>query len=401
MDGLLLFVVIFFQLFGLKLAAVVDLQVIVLLVIALLYIKVRNVVFEPRYFASIVVLSALVIYALVVMATANEPSYVELFRIVRALVTAVLLFLFLSSISFSYQRTANTIIVAILIHALFIILEMMFPSLKSAMAGFLGHDKILGDFRAFGLTSAYDTAGGFLIIGMILAYSLYSQTIKTKYIFVMLLLWFSGFATGRTFMIVGSIFFLFFITHYLFKSGFSYMKLVLLIMLSVMGYLLSIYVVLLLLDSYLFVSGSRDEISMVYEGSGYYVGTLSVLQNHQILSESFTKLIFGTGESLTWSDIGYYKILYSLGFVGGVFYTLYFVCTYYVVKDRIMPFDKIMVVFPLLIVMLIYNYKQQVLLSRGYHEIYLIILISLSRWRFNDYPLRLATKFDRSFSSSR
>lgn len=399
-DGLLLFIVIFFQLFGLKLAAVVDLQVIVLLIVTLLYVRFRRLAFEPRYFVSIVILYVLIIYILIVFAVADEPSYHELFRVVRAFVTAVLLYLLLSSTPFNYQRIAKLIVVVISIHALFIVLEMLFPSFKSVMAGLVGHDKILGDFRAFGLTSAYDTAGGYLIIGMILSYSLYSQTINTKYIFVMLLFWVSGCATGRMFMVVGSVFFLFFISHYLIKSGLSYVKLALLIMLSVMAYLFLLYVFPLLLDAYLFASGNRDEVSMMYEGSGYYVGTLSVLQGHQILPGNVMELIFGTGKSLTWSDIGYYKILYSLGLVGVVFYALYFSCTYYAVKDRIIPFNKRMVVFPLLIVLLIYNYKMQVLLSRGYHEIYLLILISLSRWRLHDYPLRLAAKFNRSFSSS-
>ena len=379
-DELLLILVLYFQMFGIKIFGFIDLQIIVLFVVVLLYSKSSQLYIERKYFLSILLLMVLLGYSMLLFLISDNGSVFELLRIARALVSSVLLYIYFSFIPFCYQKVVRVIVLMIFLHAVFIVVEMMYPEFKIFMSGLLGNESVLGSLRAFGLTAAYDTAGAYLIMGMILSYYIWTRSENNIYILLVLFFCAAGFATGRTFMVIGALSFVLIMMHYIFASRFSSMKLFVLGAISVGFYLFFLYAFPVLYDAYMFVVGGGG-INVGYHGSGYYVGTISTLMDQRIVPDSVAGTIFGTGATLIRSDIGYYKVVYTVGFVGVLMYFVYYIVLYSIFSYKISRYDMRMVLIPLFLIMLIYNYKMQVLLSRGFHEILVIMLFSMSKWR--------------------
>jgi hypothetical protein len=377
-SSVLLYIVIFFQFFTIKIYSVIDVQISILLFVVLLYSQKRMPILSAKYFTSTMVLFAFLIYSLAVIFVSDDASYFESARIFRALASSILLYLLFEVGRFDFYRVSKILISIIFIHSVFIALEVLFPDVKIIMKDIVGFGKDLVATRAFGLLGSYDAAGAFLIIGVILCSAMYRFTSENKYIATMLLFWLSGFATGRFFMIIGSIFLIYYMWRYFFKTRFNFTKIYIALFLSIVGYLAISYALPLLVNAFLF---SFDEEALIsntnFDDTGYYIGTMSVLQGHVILPDSLTGVIFGTGEVLSSGDIGFYKIIYSFGLVGLLFYIAYFYIIYFFIKNKISKSNKVMIVFPILLVLLIYNFKMQTFLSRGFHEILLIIILSL------------------------
>ena len=377
----LLFIAIFFQVVTIKIYSVIDVQILTLLFVVLLYSQKRMPKLSFKYFVSIIVLFALLGYSLAILLVSDNSSYFESARIFRALVSSVLLYLLFELGRFDFYRISKILISIILIHSVFIVLEVLYQDVGLIVKNIVGFSKDLVENRAFGLVGSYDAAGAFLIIGIILCRAMYYFTSEDKYMVAMLLFWMSGFATGRSFMIVGSVFAIFYIWRYIVEAKFNPNKIYTVLFFIVTAYLAINYSLPLLIDAFLFsfYEGERfiPGVGSDSVGTGYYVGTLSVLQTHTILPDSLTEFVFGTGRVLSFSDIGYYKIIYSFGLVGLFLYIIYYYSIYFFIKNKISTIDKTMIVFPLFLIMLIYNYKMQTTLSRGYHEVLLIIILSL------------------------
>ena len=93
-DELLLILVLYFQMFGIKIFGFIDLQIIVLFVVVLLYSKSSQLYIERKYFLSILLLMVLLGYSMLLFLISDNGSVFDLLRIARALVSSVLLYIY-------------------------------------------------------------------------------------------------------------------------------------------------------------------------------------------------------------------------------------------------------------------------------------------------------------------
>ena len=202
-------------------------------------------------------------------------------------------------------------------------------------------------------------------------------------------------------MLIGSMFTMIVFWQYLVKTGLTLTKIGVISICGFLGYLVLNYALPLLINTLLFTY--YGEATFYGDGwgahptetghNGYYLGSMSILSSMTNISLDLVEVIFGTGDRLIASDIGYYKIIYTFGVIGLLFYIVYICSTYFYMKNKITSFEKRLIVLPILLLFIIYNLKMQVFLSRGFHEFYLIIILSLVNWRKNIDQGRLGTKF--------
>ena len=390
-----LFICMFLQCFIIKIYGVIDLQVLIIAFGLLLHCRNIRPVISVNYSVPTVVLIAFLGYSFVILLISDTPAAFESFRIFRALMTSILLYFLIKAGRFDFYKVVNILIVIIAIHAVTIVLELIFPSLKIVIANLGSFNKLTAPTRASGLLSSYDAAGAFLIMGIILSNAMYRLKPRAIYMYLVLFFWITGFGTGRTFMLIGSIFTAIVIWQYFVKTGLTIRKIVLGAVISYFGYLVLSYALPLIINTFLFTfydEGSASNAALTGH-DGYYTGSLSSLFAMKTLSLDLVEAIFGTGGRLIAIDIGYYKIIYTFGVLGALFYIAYVCSTYFYIKNKITYFDKRLIVLPLLLLFIIYNLKMQVFLSRGFHELYLIIILSLVNWRKNIDQDRLDTKF--------
>jgi len=390
-----LFICMFLQCFIIKVYGVIDVQILIIAFGLLLYSQNIRSLYSVNYSVSTIVLLAFLGYSFAILLVSDSPAYFESFRLFRALVSSILLYFLFEVGRFDFYKVVNMLIAIITIHAITIVLELLFPSLQIVIASLGDFEKLIVPTRASGLLDSYDAAGAFLIIGIILSNAMYRLKPRSIYMCLILFFWLSGFATGRTFMVIGSMFTVVVFWQYFVKTGLTITKIGLGAICSLFGYLVLNYALPLLINTFLFTFyGEGWGTNAAATGhDGYYVGSMSVLSSMTYVSSHLVEVIFGTGDRLLASDIGYYKIIYTFGVIGLLFYIAYICSTYFYMKNKITSFEKRLIVLPILLLFIIYNLKMQVFLSRGFHEFYLIIILSLVNWRKNIDQGRLGTKF--------
>ena len=382
-NKILLFVFIFSQFFTIKLYGLLDIQIIILLAFFLLYSQERLPVLSVRYSISILVLTIFFLYSLIVYLISDFPEIFENQRIFRALVASLFLYLIFEIKRFNFYKVSNILIAIIIIHAIFMILEVLFVDFSQAMMSIMQIDIERSNFRALGLVRSYDASGMFLIIGIILSSAMHRLTSRPRYIAIILFLWSTGFLSGRTFMVIGTVFTLFFIWQYFIRSKLTFKKILFILLFAILGYLVWNFASSLLISTFLFTfyPESGDLKNIGSSNNGYYLGSFSIISYMLSDINNLTEHIFGGGGRLITSDIGYYKVLYSFGVLGLIFTLVYIYSTYLFIKNQITLLDKRFIIFPLLLLYFIYSFKMQIFFSRGFHEIYLIIILSLINWR--------------------
>jgi len=346
-----------------------------------------------KYAISTLILLLFIFYCLLSWPFYDAPDNFEYLRLFRALVSTILLYLIFESGRFDRNIVFNIIISILLVHAVIIILELLFPVFHESVVKIINFQRPIVYSRATGLLKSYDAAGAFLVIGLILCGVMYKFTFNVRYIFLLNLFWVAGCGTGRSFMLVGSVFFVFYMWPYLFKTKIDFLKcLSILLILTVSFFTIMRYGSFLINSLSFSFFGEGSVLTNDLDIDGYYIGSLSVLQEHIILPKGLEELVFGNGSRLIESDIGYYKVINSFGLVGLFFYIAYIGATYFFTLNTTSVTERRLILIPILIVLIIYNSKMQVFLSRGYHEMYLIIILSMVNWRSNDDQSRLDFK---------
>ena len=169
---------------------------------------------------------------------------------------------------------------------------------------------------------------------------------------------------GAFFLIIGFltqwvlIFFVFYMWPYLFKTKIDFLKcLSILLILTVSFFTIMRYGSFLINSLSFSFFGEGSVLTNDLDIDGYYIGSLSVLQEHIILPKGLEELVFGNGSRLIESDIGYYKVINSFGLVGLFFYIAYIGATYFFTLNKTSVTERRLILIPILIVLIIYNSK--------------------------------------------
>lgn len=403
-----LWLFIFLQLFGPKLGfvdtSVLSSGIAAIVVASAATSKLRV---NPHYVTFIFALAIFYVYTLFLAAiNGGEDSY-TLLRYFRFLASAILLplvFCFLRN--YSAETVIRMIGSCMIVHALFVIIQMLFPEFKEVMGPWVGYNNQMFLLRAFGLVGAYDAAAAYLCIGMLIYASLFYAGARGYRIgAAILFLWVAGLFTGRLFMVIGTIILGAIFFYYLFRGAMSAVKLVLLTI-----FMVGIVSVWMTFGEFIMASFTAD--SDVYlsnelfqrEG-GYSLSSMGYISDmmSQFYPEEPINLMFGGLSNPEWTDIGYSKLLYTHGLVGLV----WMLCIYVILvvasvsrRRRLLELPSIVTMFTFFII-LIFNYKMLVFGSRGYTELLLILVLSSGLANKKCEARNTVAKMDPSVLSSR
>jgi len=388
-------IVAFFQLYGVKIFGVIDTSLLVLLVVILLssQFKIKKISFDKRFIVLIFLIAVIAVYTLCMLVLNEVYEFYSFFRLLRALLSTILIMVYLHFSNIGENVAIRILIFCIALHALMLLLQVFIPSVKEVTALIVGYDKELIEMRSFGLVSAYDTAGAYLLIGMILSAYLVFIYKKHFYFMFVMFFWVAGMVTGRSFMVFGTLLFMLLTYLYIIRVRRHVIsKATLALFLVVFSVIFIEYVFPLLEASFRFVLDENYSPMPKLSGSGYYIGTLSVLADHVLFPGDESVLVFGGAEIPASTDIGYIKLIHSVGVFGLFFYFI----VYYKAYSYVRKYNKsgaIYLFLPLLIITFMYNYKMLTFASRGYHELIVLLMLLLVGvgTRGGRYVNRLAT----------
>tara|TARA_B110000444_G_C18784115_1_gene568995 strand:+ start:78 stop:1013 length:936 start_codon:yes stop_codon:yes gene_type:complete len=286
------------------------------------------------------------------------------------------------------------LIFSILLHSFFIFLQIIFPNpmllISADYVGLsyiniiLGKGNILISGRGFGLSSSFDMAGIINIIGMIICHYMYHYKSKTNlfYFIFILIFYISGFFTGRTFMMIGSLLMIYITIFFVFNGKNFFHKLYaisLIVLIFLIGVFPLIIRIILPTIDYLITGDIPGTGDAGIDNTGYYYGSLrSIIDKLKLPSDLFS-IIFG-GEYLrdAHGDSGILKLLFSTGLIGlSLHYLFYFQLFKQFKKASSVDIYR-NIIIPFFILLLIFDIKYIVMLSRGLFEFLILLLITLS-----------------------
>jgi len=379
-------ILIFMLLFGIKLFGVIDIAQLTLVAILALYYQrsLGHIFMTEIYTFSLLVLMLVLTHTILTSILFHTFDYYAVMRLMRALATSFLLAILIPLLKVRKTQGLAIIVFCIFIHAICIITQMANPELKELMAILVGHDKQTVFLRAFGLVSAYDTAGALLLIGMVISSYFVFKLRRTYYIYIIVVFYIAGLATGRVFMVVGTLYFVLVLFKFLFKKNRKYLaKLIILLIGGVFVFYFMKYIQPILSVSLYLVDKEAVSNDIQISRGGYYIGTLSILQSYLMLPQEGMQLLFGSGELIK-VDIGYIKILHSVGLIGMLLMTFYYIL-FAILSYTKNREDTKLLFMPILFIFFLYNFKMLTFFTRSYHEtiIVILILLCLNREREN------------------
>lgn len=268
------------------------------------------------------VLFFIIVYSFISIIIHGTYNSFEILRCTRAIITYMLIILFLSSGRYSIKQLINALSYVLLLHAICIILGVVFPPLKEIVLPISQYSKEFLKVRSSGFLSGYDDAGYLCNVGFILTLvgnSLYKKKLVNAraLIFLLAVIFTSRFNLAcMAFILI--IIFLFNVKNMNIKGIFNIGKYV---------FIIGIFVVIVwslttnvgmgmriqLVSKYPILDSFYSLMSTSYTDYGVYT---SVISQHASINLNLYNMIFGVGVRMTKSDIGFVKTIYSIGIIG-------------------------------------------------------------------------------------
>ncbi|MDX2505425.1 MAG: hypothetical protein QNL62_13250 [Gammaproteobacteria bacterium] len=377
------FIIIFLSLFGPKIAGVVDLSVVGGLFGLAFLLFFKKVLVCREYVVVVTFVSAVAFYSMLVVSFNGFEDIHPILRHFRALISTALLGLFFYNLAInsvlSSVKLTNILIAVLLVNAIVIIASIFIPEIKSYLAGLYGFNKKFVALRSFGLTAGYDTAGYLCIFGAIFSFARAYYKTGISYSIIALVFIVAAIFTSRSAMMLAATLITGVCVVFVLKGRWS------LKVISV-GYIVAgvsvafYYVVPLILSSFFFQTSDVDYTS------NYAVTDLSSwYETMWILPEHTASVLLGTGKVVQTSDLGYVRMIYMIGVLGLLLVALMYIYMFFVIKalsrsakcgcfqidlgGRVLVFSLLAI----LLLMYIINFKNLYFLSRGYHELIVIL----------------------------
>ncbi|EHK9184213.1 hypothetical protein V8049_002334 [Vibrio vulnificus] len=348
----------------------------------------------------VIYISAFVLFwtLMIVFLRMGTDLYV-LGKYTRVFIATVYIFMLCALINITPRTLRKVISVIFFLHLLAIIAQTAFPSMNIVMASVFGMSNSSEFFleyknRKMGLSSSFDTASLISVAAMVFYFINY-QVFRYKYdLLLILFACFCWTMSSRTGMVLGALFFLYFVFD-TFKSSGVGMKMFFL--LFGCGCLYLGYQLLLPIFSHTFelelVNSTQSSVTKEYGTSGsldhLFGSHLNLLFHLNIFD-----FIFGLGVDPDGTDIGYVKFIYHVGFVGSIaIFSIYIISFYKVISisrktnnSDVYVLARFLTFYILLL--FIMNYKSLEMYSRGSHELLLILFFYLNTFlgveKYND-----------------
>ena len=276
----------------------------------------QDVIFIP--FAIILLL----VYVVLISVVNCKINSFEYFRLLRCIVTYLIILMFLSSRKYSIDEVLSSLLLVLFFHAVAIILGVVYPPFKEMITFISQYDKELLRYRSSGFLAGFDDAGMLCNIGMIIDYMMRRN--KGKGVGFNTIIFALGATLASRFNMVCMLFVLIVIMVLETKNNKIFSKLIV-FGLSIIGIVfVGVFWVLttnvnptlkvVLLNRFPQLQVFYNALLSSYTDYGVY--TKQITRHWHPAPISFGEIVFGQGIRIENTDIGYVKSVYSYGLIG-------------------------------------------------------------------------------------
>ncbi|WP_117155014.1 hypothetical protein [Paraliobacillus quinghaiensis] len=346
-----------------------------------------NDIIITRYVRNTLIFLLLIsIYSAIVVLTSSSGDHYVYIRYIRAFLALSVIILYISNSTINIKKLINSFVLILFLHSLIIIVEIILPEIRELMYPFSGSSRKFYAYRANGLVNSYDLAGIYTNFGLLLSSVMYIQSRQKKYLIISLVSILATIFTSRL-SIIAMIFILMFILKKSNENRVVIFKVFISIIFIITGTIgIGLWTITTdvfpLMRSYIFSYSWADELylNIIETYSDDDVGSL--LTNHFVFGlESVQTFLFGKGLEGP-ADPGYSKIYNSIGLIGIVLITFYYLYQWFYINNfKYRNFNSyyylvyISLIY-ILLTMLVGNFKILFFFSTSLFELMSILIIS-------------------------
>lgn len=318
------------------------------------------------------------------------------FKYLRTLVSTYVIIQVSANINIEPKVFLRCLCFVLVLHMVAIVAQTLYPPLSMMMAPYFNfardEDFLLSiSVRKLGLTGGFDLASMLLVSSVSLFYQQFFSTKKVVYLILAIIALALTLTVSRFGMVIGALVVAYYAVISFTKSGFVRLSG---IFLSAIGGVIVVLIIIPILAStngLLFDIGISSSVDISYFLQDYSSasGTLDALTNPDsdhlgVYRElDFFQFLFGAGNSSN-SDIGYIQFLFQVGLVGILLLFVFYIIILKRIKRVKAEDDSLNALKLFLLVyiglLFVFNYKIQILYSRGFHELMIICYVYLISW---------------------
>ncbi len=391
MNKNLLFFTFFFSsvIFGPKILSLFDLQLVVSFLAFFFLLNENQFKIYKRLVPLFFILFSIFVFSIFTTIFNGSSDFYFLNRSFRSLLSFIFVttFLYQTVISglLSFEIFKKALIFSLTLNSLSILIQAFYPTSQSFFANITLYDKSFYPFKGFGLTAGFDTAGLISSFTAIISFFFYFNKREIFYIFLFSINFFATFFTSRTPMIF--LFVVFFILVFqLPKFGIKLSHILIFVFFIIISGLLILVPLLSQTLNLEFFSNYSDLLIYFTFLSPVYFASFAKYQDPlATISEEFVfpkgvNLFLGTaGPSL--GDPGYVHAFWLGGYVYFflIFLFYYFIFLYFIrykilLKNSYVNKEFSLLLYLLLSMMFLFNFKHFFFFTRGFHDILTITI---------------------------
>ncbi len=326
----------------------------------------------------------------------EEGESFVVFKYIRTFISGIVVILLSYRIKVEPKYFLRCLGAVLVLHMIAIIAQSLYPPLSMMMAPYFNfardEDFLLNmNVRKLGLAGGYDLASMLLVSSVVLFYQQFFKTKNFLYFIFAVIALALTLTVSRFGMVICAVTVAYYAVISFTKTGFVRLSG---IFLSVIGGAVIVLLIIPILAStngLLFDVGTISNVDISYFLQDYSSasGTLYDLTdpNSEHLG-AFKQLdlfqfFFGAGNSSD-SDIGYMQFLFQIGLIGvSLLFFFYFEIIKRIRKiktndENLITIKTFLIVY--IILLFVFNYKIQILYSRGFHELMIICFVYLIHW---------------------
>lgn len=402
MKKVLLCVLIVFLLFGPKIS-IIDLSVLVPGLL-LPFIQLGSWRLPRAFFELAVLLVILLVYQLLLQAILGTLDVELPGRLIRALLTTLIIGILFGESSGEYGRTIMIVLLGILLsHSILLIAAANNQPLNNLLGSITGNDRI-AEYRASGLLAGFDIAGLFSIMGA--AFLIFDDRLAQKFNALVLCLMSGTFLlacyfASRVSMALCALLFLFQMWRLLkSKNNPFWLKLVVIAILAWPAIYIGrqMFLIFDVTMSLGLSDADKETIAAIAAREAVQDPDSFLWADMIFLPHSSAQVIFGAGIDPLDSDVGYVKEIFQYGLLGlgaVVAGHLRFMRKRFEgARNRGSSPDRALVVFAFLMLMVL-SAKNEYFLTRGFFPLFLLVVSACT-----DYAARRSELASRTSGGS-
>lgn len=307
------------------------------------FVKSQKVKMPLKVFFVPLCISCLIIYALFIMLVYRTDNSFEVLRLFRVILTFIIILSFISLGVYSRSEIYKALEFVLLLHAMSVILSVIFPSIRVLLLPISQYSKTLYSFRATGLVSGYDNAGYLCNAGLVVNYLINKENKRERCFGLKALIFVAAALLTARFSMLFTALLMTMILLRESKTRSLKGKLLVYLIVAVVGIIVFLFWILTtntnigirdrLFRDYPILINVYEKLMSSYTDYGKYTSVIS--NQWRPATISLFEALFGVGYRPNNSDIGYVKTIFSIGVVGVIAELYIYIKTFFVFKSNI------------------------------------------------------------------